>query len=236
MTPVDRATTDPVVKAQGSRRPRWLLEAVETLAITLVLFIGVQTFVAQPFEVRMTSMQHTLEDGAYVLIDKLTPRFDPYKLGDIVVFEPPTGSSDGTPFIKRVIGVAGDKVEIGADAKVYVNGTPLDEPYVFNSSGAHGTTSGPASWTVRAGELFVLGDHRDRSDDSRIFGPIPIGSVIGRAFLRYWPLDQLGILSTPRYEPSPPAGTSAATTATGSGTRAGGPVLGRTSDAAAMTA
>jgi signal peptidase I len=195
----------------AARRSRWIVDVIQTLVITLVLFVGIQTFIAQPFEVRMTSMQHTLEDGDYVLIDKLTPRFDGYKLGDVVVFEPPTGFAGGTPFIKRVIGLPGDTVEIRSDARVYVNGTALDEPYVFNSSGAAGTTSEPAAWTVRSGQLFVLGDHRDKSDDSRVFGPIAQGSVVGRAFFRYWPLDHLGVLVTPVYVPAPSRAREAAT-------------------------
>jgi signal peptidase I len=91
-----------------------LVEIVETLVLTLIIFFVIQTFVAQPYKVQQQSMEHTLEPDQYVLVDKLTPRFDTYKRGDIVVFTPPADwvQSDGTPFIKRVIGLGGEKVDI----------------------------------------------------------------------------------------------------------------------------
>jgi len=116
---------------------RWrgcLLEIVETVLLTVIIFFLVQHFVAQPYQILQVSMEHTLEPGQYVLVDKITPVFSDYKRGDVIVFEPPTGySEDGQdiPFIKRVIGVAGDLVAIHDDA-VYVNGVKLDEPYVFD--------------------------------------------------------------------------------------------------------
>jgi signal peptidase I len=176
---------------------------VETLVLTLVIFFVIQNFVAQPYQVQQQSMEHTLEPDQYVLVDKLTPRFDSYKRGDIVVFSPPPSwTSNSTPFIKRVIGLPGDEVEIGDDGLVYVNGTLLVEPYTFaNAKGIHEptTATGQSKWTVPAGDLFVMGDHRQQSADSRVFGPISISEVIGRAFLRYWPIQDLGILPTPSY-------------------------------------
>src|SRR6187399_19315 len=120
--------------ATGHGIRRLVLEIVETLALTAIIFFVIQTFVAQPFEVKQISMERTLEPGHYVLVDKLTPRFDPYHLGDIVVFAPPDSEADvGTPFIKRVIGRAGDLVEILDTGQVSVNGTVLDEPYLYRS-------------------------------------------------------------------------------------------------------
>src|SRR6188474_576356 len=99
-----------------TRRPAvgCLLEIVETLVLTLIIFFVIQTFVAQPYQIRQQSMETTLEPDQYVLVDKLTPRFDTYKRGDIVVFNPPEAwqQENGTPYIKRVIGVGGDTVEI----------------------------------------------------------------------------------------------------------------------------
>ena len=180
-----------------------LVELVETLVLTLVLFFVIQTFVAQPFQVHMTSMERTLEPSHYVLVDKLTPRFDTYKRGDIVVFHPPAeyAQLDGTPYIKRVIGVAGDTVEL-RDGKVVVNGDVLTEPYLYiEADGSQPTdTSGDTTrWAIPEGQLFVMGDHRNISEDSRVFGPIPATDVIGRAWLRYWPLDAFGVLPTPEY-------------------------------------
>jgi signal peptidase I len=188
-----------------SQRPALgcLFEVVETLVLTLVIFLIIQTFIAQPYRVEQMSMETTLEPDQYVLVDKLTPRFDPYKRGDIVVFNPPPDwtSQNKTPFIKRVIGIAGDTVSIH-DGKVFVNDIPLDEPYVFKEDGkAQPTVAGhdPPKWSVPEGELFVMGDHRQSSSDSRTFGPIETSAVIGRAWLRYWPFDTFQILPTPTH-------------------------------------
>ena len=148
-------------------------------------------------------METTLEPDQYVLVDKLTPRFDTYKRGDIVVFNPPEAwqQADGTPYIKRVIGVGGDTVEIH-DGKVFVNGTELVEPYVFQEDGEPQPTEDPLQpekWVVPDGELFLMGDHRGSSADSREFGTVELDKVIGRAWLRYWPINTFEILPTPTH-------------------------------------
>ena len=199
-----------------SRRPLGcLIEIVETLLLTIVIFWVIQTFVAQPYRVEQESMRPTLEADQYVLVDKLTPHWDSYSRGDVVVFNPvlregacsnPTTDDVGaiTPYIKRVIGEPGDTVEL-LDGDVYVNGVMIDEPYV------HGVPTGPLSleetWTVAGGRLFVMGDNRDNSTDSRSdsIGEICVNDVVGRAWLRYWPLNTLGILQTPTYPDVPPA-------------------------------
>ncbi|HTC86266.1 MAG TPA: signal peptidase I [Candidatus Acidoferrum sp.] len=195
-----------------NRRPvGCLVEVVETLVLTLVIFLVIQNFVAQPYRVQQQSMERTLEPDQYVLVDKLTPHFGPYNRGDIVVFKPPpqwVQQQDDTPFIKRVVGIGGDTVEIKDDGFVYVNGTKLSEPYLYSEGGqAQPTTpNGQSVWHVPDGELFVMGDHREASADSRSFGTVPVGSVIGRAWLRYWPFNTFGILQNPGHpELSSPA-------------------------------
>ena len=176
-----------------------LFEVVETLVLTILIFLGIQTFVAQPYKVQQGSMETTLMPDQYVLVDKLTPRWDTYGRGDIVVFDPPEtwSSGGGVPFIKRVIGIPGDTVELRAGF-VYVNGVKLDEPYLFKDDGIPQPTDpspgGATEWLVPEGELLVMGDHRENSADSRSFGPIEIRHVIGRAWLRYWPFDTFGVL------------------------------------------
>jgi signal peptidase I len=190
-----------------------LFEVVETLVLTVVIFLGIQTFVAQPYKVQQGSMENTLLPEQYVLVDKLTPRWSPYNRGDIVVFDPPeswSAGGTGVPFIKRVIGLPGDNVEL-RDGNVYVNGVELDEPYIFEQNGIHQTTEpsigGESEWVVPAGDILVMGDHREDSADSRTFGPIEIGHVIGRAWLRYWPFDTFGVLPTPSYAAAIPEGS-----------------------------
>lgn len=186
------------------RRARgWLLEIVETIILTIAIFLGIQTFVARPFQVQMVSMQTTLQAGQYVLIDELTPRWSAFQRGDIVVFDPPPAFSGrgGTPLIKRVIGLPGERIEL-VDGVVRVDGKALEEPYLFAEDGTPQPTepiSGTSSWVVAPGEVFVMGDHREESQDSRLFGPIRTSSVLGRAVLRYWPIDAFEVIQRPSY-------------------------------------
>jgi len=188
------------------------VEIVTTIVLAVVLYVVIQTFVVQTYRVEMESMENTLLPNQHLLIDKLTPRFDTYSRGDIVVFHSPSGQdgasaatscSNGqyddsdTPFIKRVIGVPGDNVDVHGGA-VWINGTKLNEPYVFTNNKTT-PLSDVTQWTVPDGCLFVLGDHREASRDSREFGMVKTSEVIGRAWLRFWPLNTLGILQTPTY-------------------------------------
>ena len=174
-----------------------LLEAVETLVLTLIIFLVIQTFIAQPYQVEQQSMENTLLPHQYVLVDKLTPRFDPYKRGDIVVFMPPGATPGSTPYIKRVIGLPGETVDL-RNGHVSINGQEISEPYVFPGQTTE-PLGGQDHWVVPANTLFVMGDHREDSSDSRVFGPVPISNIIGRAWLRYWPLSTFEILATPTY-------------------------------------
>lgn len=183
------------------------VEVLETLVLTLVIFFVIQNFVAQPFQVQQRSMEQTLVEGDYVLVDRLTALWSPYARGQVVVFQPPPNwTSRKEPFIKRVIGVAGDTVEVQDDGRVHVNGTVLDEPYLFRNAAnlvEPTEASDQTRWVVPEGELFVMGDHRRMSADSRVFGSIPVSSVIGRGVVRYWPLSSIWLVETPTYSPAP---------------------------------
>ncbi len=193
------------------RRLGCALEIVETLVLTLVIYLVIHNFVAQPFEVEQMSMVPTVNPGEYVLIDKISPRFNDYQRGDIVVFQPPDGfGQGGVPFIKRVIGIPGDTVSL-ENGRVFVapaGGSPvqLDEPYVVRAiDGTAAPTlprnaEGTTSWTIAAGTYFVMGDNRPDSQDSRFFGPVKRDLFVGRAWLRYFPLDRIGFVSRPTYQ------------------------------------
>ncbi len=179
-----------------------LVEIITTVALAIVIYLVVQTFVVQTYQVQQVSMVPTIQPGEHLLVDKLTPRFDDYSRGDVVVFHAPGSAADETPFIKRVIGVGGDRVEL-SDGAVLVNGVAIDEDYI--ARGATEPDCGEDAWSVPDGELFLMGDHRNQSQDSRCFGTVGVDRVVGRAWLRFWPLDTLTILSTPNYPDVPAA-------------------------------
>jgi signal peptidase I len=169
-----------------------LLELLKTAVLGLVVFALLQTFVGRSYAVEQTSMETTLEPGQHVFVDELSPHFTGYAPGDIVVFAAPPSLDLGLPLIKRVIAVGGQTVVLRGGS-VYVDGRRLEEPYLYGDQPTE-PTGGARSWRVPAGDLFVMGDHRVVSVDSRTFGPIPVSSVIGRAWLRVLPLDRFGFL------------------------------------------
>lgn len=174
---------------------RNLLELVFIVALALGMYAVATTYLVAPFQVQQDSMQPTIQPGDYVLLDKLTLKIGNLRRGDIVVFAAPGNDGPGAiPFIKRVIGLPGETVDLRA-GNVFVDGTGLAEPYIFPGEDTQpNPQTGTISWVVPAGSVFVLGDHRAVSEDSRVFGMVPISRIIGRTILRYWPLDRIGVL------------------------------------------
>jgi signal peptidase I len=160
----------------------WTRDLVVALALAMVIII----FFYQPVKVEGTSMAPLISDQERIVINKFVYRFEPIGRGDVVVFWYPLDRSKS--YIKRVIGLPGESVEIRR-GRVYIDGHRLTEPYVPPEYADLGNF-GPQR--VPAGEYFVLGDHRNGASDSRIFGPVPDRLIYGKAVFAYWPTDHFG--------------------------------------------
>ena len=169
-----------------------LREGVETAVLSLLVFLLMRA-VVQNFRIEGYSMEPNLHQGQYLIVNKAVYRWvHPPERGDIIVFEYPRAPD--RDFIKRVIGLPGEKVEI-RNGVVYINDKPLPEPYLKNHRG-HGnfppTVLGPDQY-------FVLGDNRDNSSDSRMWGPLPKDNIIGKAWISYWPPQMWGLIPDANY-------------------------------------
>ncbi|WP_338429976.1 signal peptidase I [Synechococcus elongatus] len=178
------------------------LENAKTLGLSIIFALGIRQFVAEARYIPSGSMLPTLQINDRLIIDKVSYRFNPPQRGDIVVFEPPfplreRGYDDA--FIKRVIGLPGDTVEV-RDGRVLVNGKVLNENYVAQEPSY---TWGPK--TVPANSYLVLGDNRNNSYDSHYWGFVPANKIIGKALVRFWPLNRLGEVDPPpSHQQTPP--------------------------------
>ena len=191
--PVSQANSPkstPETKDQWS----WLGENVKLVAIALAIAAVVRIFIAEPRFIPSPSMVPTLAVGDRLLVEKVSYHLHRPQAGDIVVFEPPPqlqeyGYSASQAFIKRVIGLPGQQIQI-TGGQVYVDGSPLEEDYIY----AAPTYEMPAV-DVPAGSLFVMGDNRNDSNDSHVWGFLPVQNVIGRATLRFWPLNKISLIA-----------------------------------------
>ena len=177
---------------RGEARPSLLRQGVElvvTLLVAVVIAQAVRTWVVQPFVVPTGSMLPTIQLKDQVLANKFVYRFEQPKRGDIVVFDDPTGEVE--TLIKRVIAVGGQTVDV-RDGKVWVDGKALVEPYTHGQPNTPQVIQLPIK--IPLGYIWVMGDNRTQSKDSRTLGPIPLSLVHGRAFATYWPPDRIGVL------------------------------------------
>jgi len=209
----DAGPTPP--EKQTTRRPFWReLPVLVVAAFALALLI--KTFVLQAFYIPSGSMLPTLEVGERILVEKISYRLGGPDRGDVVVFErsldpavPSPHEDDSVPedivnafkslfgwptggeqdYVKRVMAIGGDTIE-SREGVVYVNDEPVDEPYLPKGV----VTSDFPTQQVPEGQIFVMGDNRGSSDDSRNFGPVPDDEVVGRAFLSIWPANEFGTL------------------------------------------
>jgi signal peptidase I len=164
----------------------WTRDLLIAIGLALVIIV----FLYQPVKVEGTSMAPLLSDQERIFINKFVYRFEPIHRGDVVVFWYPVDHSKS--FIKRVVGLPGEKVEI-RQGTVYVDGKILPEPYVPPQ---YEDLSDFGEKTVPPDSYFVMGDHRISSNDSRVFGPVASQYIYGRAVFAYWPVDHFGSLST----------------------------------------
>jgi len=181
---------------------RLLREWGPVLFAAVVIALFVRLVLVQAYHIPSASMVPTLEEGDRVVVNRLSYQFGEVERGQVVVFKKPQGSSGQNDLIKRIIGLPGETIRF-ADNQVYVNGLRLEEPYLAEQDstrprltipGCAQTTPAPDTCVVPEGTIFMMGDNRLGSSDSRVFGPIEIDSVVGRAFLRVWPLNNLGEL------------------------------------------
>ena len=168
---------DPAPAEEGGLR-QMLIDIFETLILSVVLFLAINAISAR-IKVESISMQPNLYAGDYVIVNKLAYKLGLPKRGDIVVFRYPPDPTQ-VPYIKRVMGLPGDRIHI-AGGKVYVNDNEIYEPYLTVPTRSGG------DWEVPANSLFVMGDNRNNSSDSRAWGMVPLGNVIGRGEVVYWP-------------------------------------------------
>lgn len=186
LTPLPTTEARPSAALRSELRS-WARDLLLALGLAAIVIV----FLYQPVKVEGTSMAPLLSNEERIFINKFIYRFEPIERGDVVVFWYPLDRSKS--FIKRVIGLPGETVEI-RQGRVYVNNKPLEEPYVppqFADTSTYGPTHVPA------GEYFVLGDHRASSNDSRVFGPVPNRFIYGKAVFAYWPMDRFGVITPP---------------------------------------
>jgi signal peptidase I len=180
-------TAQPKSPSVGAGILRFLVDVAETVILAAVLFLGINAISAR-IRVDGYSMEPTLHDGEFVIVNKLAYRFGEPGHGDVIVFRYPRDPQQ--EYIKRVIGLPGDRVQI-VNGEVYINDERIDEPYVASAPRYQ------TEWTVPDNNLFVLGDNRNNSSDSHNWGPVPMENVIGRALFVYWPPDSWGAIEHP---------------------------------------
>ena len=172
----------------GSGASSLVREFAEVIVLAVILYFGI-SFAVQAVHVEGLSMFATLDDNDYLIANKIDYRLHSPQRGDIVILRPPTDNSKD--FIKRVIALPGERVLI-RDGIVYINGRKVDEPYLPEAWTVFANWGGTDGTVMGSDQYFVMGDNRNKSQDSRSFGPITRDRIDGRAWFRIWPLDHFG--------------------------------------------
>ena len=176
----------PVQRRARSLVSGTLRDLFGTILPAVVIALLIHAFLAQATRVYGQSMEPNLHTNERLVVEKLSYRFHGPRRGDIVVLHDPTGGPE--LLIKRVVGLPGERVAM-SDGRVYIDGAPLEEPYL-----AQPTLGQGRSWLVPPLSVFVMGDNRGASRDSRVFGTVSMEEIIGRAVFRYWPPDGVGTM------------------------------------------
>ena len=178
-------------------------DLMETVVISLSIFLVIYLFFMQPHQVNGQSMVPNFQNGDYVLTDKISYRIGNPQRGDVIVFHAPETANcikgTGCDFIKRILALPGETVEV-RNGVILVNGKILPEPYLpegLQTLSGQYTSNGPV--LLEADQYFAAGDNRPHSSDSRAWGPIDRSEIVGRAFFRYWPMETIGTIAGTEY-------------------------------------
>jgi signal peptidase I len=185
--------TEPPISPPGQRFWQTQRENFQILFLAVLLAVAIRVFIAEPRYIPSDSMLPTLETGDRLVVEKVSYRLHPPHRQDVIVFEPPPqlvrfGYDRHQAFIKRIIGMPGDEIAV-QQGQVLINGNPVTEGYILDPPAYE---FGP--FEVPEGKLLVMGDNRNNSNDSHIWGFLPEENIIGRAWFRFWPFNRLGWL------------------------------------------
>lgn len=187
----------------GEKFKRIFLDLLQTVVLAGSIFVVSYLFLFQPHQVKGTSMDPNFRNEEFLLTDKLSYRFNEPKRGEVIIFKAPSTepcAEDECEYIKRVIGLPGESVRISSGF-IYINDQKLNETYLDNNLKTNSGSYFSEGKTVVIPQdyYFVSGDNRSHSRDSREFGPIKKEAIVGKAFLKYWPIDAVGVIPTGVY-------------------------------------
>lgn len=179
-----KSYTKEILAAEQKKKKPWWRELIEDVLLAVLLYFAIDFCIGR-FRVENVSMETTFTEGELVMVNKLNYKFSEPRRGDVVIFHAPT--EPGKDYIKRLIGLPGDHIEI-KDSQLYINGEAVEEPWLHEAIEYEG------EWDVPEGQYFVLGDNRNHSSDSHVWGCVPRENLIGNAFFRYWPLNHISVI------------------------------------------
>ena len=179
-----KSYTKEILAAEQKKKKPWWRELIEDVILAVLLYFAIDFCIGR-FRVENVSMETTFTEGELVMVNKLNYKFSEPRRGDVVIFHAPT--EPGKDYIKRLIGLPGDHIEI-KDSQLYINGETVEEPWLHEAIEYEG------EWDVPEGQYFVLGDNRNHSSDSHVWGCVPRENLIGNAFFRYWPLSHISVI------------------------------------------